>query len=454
MNNLKTAKFLEDQFKVMIENAFFSCNPPPRVVVARIAMPLLHEYIRKLIYSDLQHKTVDIVTEKLLRLPWDEECLGYLRTTFFEIYNVDYSNISAVAQVISKVNKHHTIGVMLVDDVVEEIRYGMELNNFMDCQQRISYVKFLGELYNFGVADHLTVLGVLYQLILFGFEWSKAGVLESKIDSPRDSFRIRLVASLLEGCGRFFAKKKKLDTFLVYFQRYIFLKEVIPVDVEFVVDDLFDTLRPRMDRFRNLTLCQQKINELEQGGEEEVDEKENVDFESKQREAVEEEASDDDVDEEEEEEEVEPHYDWTSRGLTQRAKGNTEEDEDFLKLLDKTFVEDVEARKYESKAVKNLVDADTLAIQALSKQSRVMGGGPTTPHLGSVAASLKSEERSVSVQLLTKKNKNVVSRQIVVPAEEKLVEKMQHKDQTHEDEKKLMKRLVVAGIERTTKDSE
>jgi regulator of nonsense transcripts 2 len=480
MNNLKTAKFLDDQSKVMIENAFFTCVPQERVVIPREVKPLLHEYIRKLVYSDLQVKGVEFVTEKILRLSWDDECWGYVRLTFIEVYNVEYSNIPLVAQLISKINRTHTIGTTLVDDVIEEIRFGMELNNFMDSQQRISYVRFLGELFNAGVADFMTIVSVLYQIVMFGFEWTKAGTLESRIDSPRDSFRIRLVAALLESCGRYFSsgiKKRKLDTFLIYLQRYIFLKEVIPVDVEFVVDDLFDTLRPRMERFRNIAQCQQKINEIEQeamrnGGlqeefedEEDGDDNENeAENEAEPENVVDEDelkqpddvSNDEDEEEEEEEQEQlsrERNYDWTSRGLSQRAKGNTEEDEDFLQLLDKTIVEDVESRKYESRAVRNLVDADTLAIQALSKSSRG-ATTPVTPSSGPTSSMFGSGHGGgmVAVQLLTKKNKNVYSRQLGVPMEEKLVEKMQHKDQTHEEEQKLMKRLVVAGIERAAKE--
>lgn len=52
-------------------------------------------------------------------------------------------------------------------------------------------------------------------------------------DPPEDTFRIRLVITLLQTCGGFFNRgpaKRKLDRFLSYFQRYILSKPGIPVD--------------------------------------------------------------------------------------------------------------------------------------------------------------------------------------------------------------------------------
>ncbi len=65
---------------------------------------------------------------------------------------------------------------------------------------------------------------------------STVSVLMSAVDPPSDTFRIRLVVMLLQTCGEFFNKginKEKLDRFLCYFQRYIFLKPLAPVDLLF-----------------------------------------------------------------------------------------------------------------------------------------------------------------------------------------------------------------------------
>ena len=48
----------------------------------------------------------------------------------------------------------------------------------------------------------------------------------------------RLVCTLLGTCGQYFSRgsvRRKLDRFLVYFQRYLLAKPELPLDVEFDV---------------------------------------------------------------------------------------------------------------------------------------------------------------------------------------------------------------------------
>lgn len=56
------------------------------------------------------------------------------------------------------------------------------------------------------------------------------------LDPPEDCFRIRLIITLLQTCGHYFSKgssKRKLDKFLLHFQRYIISKGPLPLDIEF-----------------------------------------------------------------------------------------------------------------------------------------------------------------------------------------------------------------------------
>jgi regulator of nonsense transcripts 2 len=56
------------------------------------------------------------------------------------------------------------------------------------------------------------------QLIEFGQDF---GPSDKGYDAPGDTFRVRLVAAVLETCGYYFMKgspKRKLDVFLVHFQ--------------------------------------------------------------------------------------------------------------------------------------------------------------------------------------------------------------------------------------------
>ena len=58
------------------------------------------------------------------------------------------------------------------------------------------------------------------------------------LDPPEDFFRIRMIITLLQTCGHYFDRgysKRKLDRFLLYFQRYVLNKGPLPLDVEFDV---------------------------------------------------------------------------------------------------------------------------------------------------------------------------------------------------------------------------
>lgn len=79
------------------------------------------------------------------------------------------------------------------------------------------------------------VFDTLYLLLSFGHETPEEA---DKLDPPFSYFRLRLICSLLETCGQFFNKglaKKRLDRFLVFFQRYLLAKPPLPLDVEFDV---------------------------------------------------------------------------------------------------------------------------------------------------------------------------------------------------------------------------
>jgi regulator of nonsense transcripts 2 len=62
-----------------------------------------------------------------------------------------------------------------------------------------------------------------------------------------DFFRVRLACAILDTCGLCFAKgslRRKLDQYLIVLQLYAVCKTEMPLDVEFMLDDLLETLRP------------------------------------------------------------------------------------------------------------------------------------------------------------------------------------------------------------------
>jgi regulator of nonsense transcripts 2 len=74
------------------------------------------------------------------------------------------------------------------------------------------------------------------------------------LDSAQDSFRIRLICTVLDSLGRYFNRGERriiMDRFLMFFQRYIYSKNYVLMDLEFTILDTFDTVRPKFIKFEH-----------------------------------------------------------------------------------------------------------------------------------------------------------------------------------------------------------
>jgi len=145
--------------------------------------------------------------------------------------------------------------VAVIDDLLENITLGLEMNDFKFNQIRLAEVRYLGELYIYKQIDSSIIFDTLFKILTFGYGGYPRPGMICPIDLPDDFFRIRLVCSILETCGMYYEKgaaKKKLDFFLTFFQYYIQLKEIMPMDVEFVVQDAYGLVRPQWKIVTNL----------------------------------------------------------------------------------------------------------------------------------------------------------------------------------------------------------
>ncbi|XP_064473011.1 regulator of nonsense transcripts 2-like isoform X2 [Ornithodoros turicata] len=263
MMRKKAVQALDSRYTTMIENAFYYCNPPETPAVAYVARPPLHQYIRKLLYKDLAKSSTEKVLRQMRKLDWENpDVAAYATRCLTAIWNVKYYNIRCVANLLAGlVAYQETVGPQVVDGVLEDIRLGMEVNHPKYNQRRVSMVHYLGELYNYRMVESSVIFKVLYSFITLGVNLDGS---PSDLDPPDHLFRIRLVCILLETCGQYFntgSSKKKLDCFIVFFQRYYWQKrsseafgeEVgFPVTVDYLVKDTLLILRPKTKLAENL----------------------------------------------------------------------------------------------------------------------------------------------------------------------------------------------------------
>ena len=246
----KTVQHLGQQERMLIENAAYYVNPPERAAIEQKERTPLDLFVRKLIYVDLNKKTLEKVTKQIRKLHWEEpEVVDMLRKLFVKPGKIKFANIHLLAVILGALYRFHfDFTLTVLDELLERITVGLETNDFKYNQRRIAEVKYLGELYIYRLVDSTLIFDTLYKLLNYGHEgYAQPGKI-AVIDMPDDYFRIRLVSALLETCGVYFEKgvvKKKLEFFLTFFQYYVNVKDPMPMDIEFVVQDTYSALRPQ-----------------------------------------------------------------------------------------------------------------------------------------------------------------------------------------------------------------
>ncbi|KAI0013069.1 ARM repeat-containing protein [Xylariaceae sp. FL0662B] len=246
----KSVQHIGQPERMLIENAVYYVNPPERASIQQKERTPLELFIHKLIYVDLTKRNYAKVLKQIRRLHWEEpEVVAILVKVFSRPAKVKYGSIHILAVLLGAIYRYHpSFAVMVIDNVIESVTFGLEQNDFKYNQRRIAEVKYLGELYNYRMLEHPVIFDTLYKIMLFGYGGPPTPGRINPFDLPDDYFRIRLAATMLETCGMFFnrgAAGKKLDYFLSFLQYYIFNKHPLPMDIEFIVQDTFSLTRPQ-----------------------------------------------------------------------------------------------------------------------------------------------------------------------------------------------------------------
>ncbi|XP_028304226.1 regulator of nonsense transcripts 2 isoform X2 [Gouania willdenowi] len=497
MMRKKQAQHLDARYVTMVENAYYYCNPPPIEKTVKKKRPPLQEYVRKLLYKDLSKVTTEKVLRQMRKLPWQEpEAKAYLICCMVNIWNVKYNSIHCVANLLAGlVAYQEDVGIHVVDGVLEDIRLGMEVNQPKFNQRRISSAKFLGELYNYRMVESAVIFRMLFSFISFGVNQDGS---PSPLDPPDHLFRIRLVCTLLDTCGQYFdrgSSKRKLDCFLIYFQRYIWWKKSLdlwtkdhpfPIDIDYMISDTLELLRPKMRLSCSLDEATKHVVDLErevlvklglamekdgrssamsegdaldeeddddeeEGGAETEEQSGN---ESEMNEQEEDEGSDNEEEEHEEEEEENTDYLTDSNKENETDEENNEvtirggglkhvacaEDEDFIQALDKMMLENLQQRSGESVKVHQL---DVAIPLQLKSQLRKGGASQTC-----ITDTEQDVSNTMQFVMLTRKGNKQQYKILNVPLSSHLAANHFNQQQAEQEERMRMKKLTLDINER------
>ncbi|RSH95137.1 hypothetical protein EHS25_000223 [Saitozyma podzolica] len=447
MRRKQGTSHLDARHQLMLENAFYQCNPPERVAREVVEIPPMHAFIQHLLHDVLMKRTLDKVLKLVRKLHWDDpEIYDYVLRSFTEIWEIKFGNIPYAAALVYDLQRYHPeFAIAVVDQILEDIRIGMEENIFKFNQRRISSVKYLGELYMYRVVNASVIFDVLWSLITFGHgDGLPVPGRDSPIDAVDDFFRIRLVCTLLDTCGACFdrgSQKRKLDHFLVIFQLYAACKSEMQMDVEFMLSDTLDMLRPKTPHLKTFAQAAAAVDELlasqahagDDSGTEEGSDDERApaeDDEEEEQESNQPPIAVDNADDDEPDEEVVLIREPERKKNEFDEEANTDFDREFAKMLADT----TDARRGERKAAPPIFDT---AVPLIRKKAGEAG----------------HEEGRMQFSLLSKRGNKQQVRDIEIPMDSAIAVNSRTYQLQNKAEQEQLKRLVLQN-ERRQEQSE
>ncbi|KAK2730673.1 nonsense-mediated mrna decay factor [Colletotrichum kahawae] len=452
----KSVQHIGQAERMLIENAVYYVDPPDRPAIQQKERNPMELFIRKLVYMDMTKRNYSKILKQIRRLHWEEaEVVSILEKVFSKPGKVKYGNIHLLAILLSALYRYHPAFVVkVIDNVMESISFGLEQNDFKFYQRRISEVKYIGELYNYRMVEHPVIFDTMYKIMTFGHGGPPIPGRLNPFDLPDDFFRIRLIATVLETCGMYFAKGaagKKLDYFLSFFQYYIYTKHPLPMDIEFIIQDTFALTRPQWKLASNLEEASKAFqlaiaqDQKVSGADKIIDpddasigsssDDEDGDADLPEAEADEEETDSEDEGIEDQEIDI-SHRDSESEDeaivvTRQQEQIDPEAEAEFDREYAKMMAESLESRKFERKPLFDV------PLPVRGKNKDASAGGET----GEAPAPVPSSTMAFS--LLTKKGNRQQTRTVELPSDSTFAVAMKNQQQAEREEQQRIKNLVL-----------
>ncbi|EDW30657.1 GL26901 [Drosophila persimilis] len=281
MLRLKMATAMDSRHAAQIESVYYLVKPPESSKRESAPRPVIHEYIRHLIFEELCKQNVERCIKMLRRIDWlDPDTSGYAIKCLSKAFLLRFPLIRCLADLVSGLSSYQPRAVTIViDNVFEDIRAGLEIHSPRMAQRRIAMAKYLGEMYNYKLVESTHILNTLYSIISLGVSTDQSVV--SPLDPPDSLFRLKLACMLLDTCGPYFtsqATRKKLDYFLVFFQHYYWFKkshpvfcrdnassaDLFPILVDHTYRDCLNAVRPKLKLYTSLEQAKESIDQLQE----------------------------------------------------------------------------------------------------------------------------------------------------------------------------------------------
>ncbi|PHH59009.1 hypothetical protein CDD81_3946 [Ophiocordyceps australis] len=452
----KSVQHIGQPERMLIDNAVYYVDPPERPAIEQKERTPIDIFIRKLIYSDLNKRNYSKILKQLRRLHWEEaDVVAILERIFSKPGKVKYGNIQLLAILLSSLHRYHSdFVVKVIDNVIESVSIGLEHNDFRFFQRRVAEIRYLGELYNYRVLEHPVIFDTLYHIVTFGYGGPPLPGRFNPYDPPDDFFRIRLVATMLETCGMYFNRGtagKKLDYFLSFFQYYVLTKASLPLEIDFLVEEVFARTRPQWKLLSSIDEAAKSLQlaiaqDQKTAGADRVMEQDDVssgpssdedngDVDDGEAYGDDESASDEDEAEDDDDEysNCESVYDDDDVVVSrQQEMVDPQIEADFEREYAKMMTESLESRKFERK---QLFDVP-LPVRPKNRE-------PPAPTAMEDSAATPQRTSTMAFSLLTKKGNRQQTRTVELPSDSTFAVAMKTQQRAEKEEQQRIKNLVL-----------
>jgi regulator of nonsense transcripts 2 len=223
-----------------ILNSIQVCKPQDSLLKKQVKIrPVEEEYIRFLFFHLLNKESIKKVAVLIRRMEFDKWEKTIFRVVYKFLNRGNECQIKYACAVLSLLKDFHpNLIYNLVNTVLEEIRIGIERNDFNDNQHKVLMCMLISHFYSYKLITSDIVFYTLYMILTYNPEWNygrREFITDNPLDTPTDSFRIQMIITVLDICGSILnngPKKEKLNEFLHLMQIYVLTKQFLPLDVE------------------------------------------------------------------------------------------------------------------------------------------------------------------------------------------------------------------------------
>ena len=242
----------DDRAFRLITNSLSICKPQSKSLIKKVKKRSIEEeYLRFLMNNCLnnEEKNIKKVAALIRRFDWNKDDNIIFKVILKYLLSSNEDKISNCCKMLYLLkNYHQKFFFNLINVILEEVRIGLERNDFNDNQHKLILSIIIGNFYLEKIINSDLVFYILYMIITFNPQWSmgnKELMIDNPLDSPFDTFRIQMILKILEICGKKLnlpKNKDNLNRFIEFMQMYILSKQYLSIEIENKIISCFDKL--------------------------------------------------------------------------------------------------------------------------------------------------------------------------------------------------------------------